>query len=65
MKRVLSEREFKIITEYYGILGEKKTFEDLGKELNLSKERIRQIKEKAIRRLRFIYGDIFKELFYD
>lgn len=65
MKRVLSEREFKIITEYYGILGEKKTFEDLGRELNLSKERIRQIKEKAIRRLRFIYGDIFKELFHD
>jgi RNA polymerase primary sigma factor len=65
MKRILNEREFKIITEYYGILGEKKTFEDLAKELNLSKERVRQIKEKAIRRLRFIYGDIFKELFHD
>ncbi len=65
MKRILSEMEFKIVTEYYGILGEKKTLESLANELNLSKERVRQIKEKAIRRLRFIYGDIFKELFHD
>jgi len=65
MKRVLKEDEFKVVKEYYGILTEKKTFEEIGKELGISKERVRQIKEKAIRRLKFIYSDLIKKLFYD
>ncbi|MEO0143459.1 MAG: sigma-70 family RNA polymerase sigma factor [candidate division WOR-3 bacterium] len=56
MKRVLDEREFKVIVEYYGIGCERKTFEELAKELNITKERVRQIKENAIRKLRFYFS---------
>lgn len=65
LKEILDEREFKIISEYYGLFGIQSNFEKLAKELNISKERVRQIKEKAIRKLRFIYGDKLKEIFYD
>ncbi len=65
VKRALDEREFKVIMEYYGIGCKQKTFEELSKELGISKERIRQLKERAIRKLKFIYGDKFKSLFYD
>ena len=49
----LKEREAQVLTEYYG-LGEddSKTLEQIGKRLGLSSERIRQIKERALSRLR-------------
>jgi len=49
----LKEREALVLTEYYG-LGEDdpKTLEQIGKILNLSSERVRQIKERALQRLR-------------
>ena len=49
----LKDREAHILTEYYG-LGEDdpKTLEQIGAQLDLSSERIRQIKERALRRLR-------------
>ncbi|MDP6571844.1 MAG: RNA polymerase sigma factor RpoD/SigA, partial [Patescibacteria group bacterium] len=49
----LKEREKQVLTEYYG-LGEDdpKTLEQIGKILNLSSERVRQIKERALQRLR-------------
>ncbi len=49
----LTEREQKIMTLYFG-LGEEDplTLEDVGRRLNLTRERIRQIKEQAIARLR-------------
>ncbi|HBN44882.1 MAG TPA: RNA polymerase sigma factor RpoD/SigA [Candidatus Marinimicrobia bacterium] len=49
----LKEREAQVLTEYYG-LGEddSKTLEQIGKRLGLSSERIRQIKERALQRLR-------------
>lgn len=49
----LDEREQKIIMLYFGLGGAKEiTLEEIGKELNLTKERVRQIKEKAMRKLR-------------
>ncbi len=49
----LSERERLILSMYFGINGEEPlTLEEIGKELGLTRERIRQIKEKAILRLR-------------
>jgi len=49
----LSEREKNILTMYFGINGEEPlTLEEIGAELGLTRERIRQIKEKAIQRLR-------------
>jgi len=49
----LSERERQILSMYFGLSREEPlTLEEIGKELGLTRERIRQIKEKAIIRLR-------------
>lgn len=51
---VLDDREKEIIENYFGINTslEPMTLEAIGEKYNLTKERIRQIKEKAIRKLR-------------
>ncbi len=49
----LAEREAEVIKLSYGIGYEKSaTLEEIGKQFNLTRERIRQIKEKALRKLR-------------
>ncbi|KAA3599325.1 MAG: RNA polymerase sigma factor RpoD/SigA [Calditrichaeota bacterium] len=49
----LTEREKKVIQLYFGIDREKPlTLEEIGEQFNLTRERVRQIKKKAIRRLR-------------
>jgi RNA polymerase primary sigma factor len=49
----LSEREAEVIRLYFGLQREHSlTLEEIGEKFNLTRERVRQIKEKAIRRLR-------------
>jgi len=49
----LSSREAEVINLYFGLNSEKAlTLEEIGARFNLTRERVRQIKEKAIRRLR-------------
>ena len=48
----LNERERMIIEAYYGIEQPEMTLEEIGTRYGLTRERVRQIKEKAIRRLR-------------
>jgi RNA polymerase primary sigma factor len=49
----LSERERKVLIMRFGLDdGKSKTLEDVGKEFNVTRERIRQIEAKAIRKLR-------------
>ena len=49
----LSEHEAEVIKLYFGLSNEQPmTLEEIGDRFNLTRERIRQIKEKAIRRLR-------------
>jgi RNA polymerase primary sigma factor len=49
----LTDRERAILSLYFGLEGEEPlTLEEIGKRMNLTRERIRQIKEKAILRLR-------------
>ena len=48
----LSQREKEIIQMFFGIGDSEKTLEEIGDRFNLTRERVRQIKEKAIRRLR-------------
>lgn len=49
----LSRREAAVINLYFGLNHEKAlTLEEIGARFNLTRERVRQIKEKAIRRLR-------------
>ena len=48
----LSERERHIIEAFFGINQPEMTLEEIGDKFGLTRERVRQIKEKAIRRLR-------------
>ena len=49
----LTQRESDVIALYFGLNGEHAmTLEEIGEKFNLTRERVRQIKEKAIRRLR-------------
>ncbi len=49
----LSEREANVLRLYFGINSERSaTLEEIGERFNLTRERVRQIKEKAIRSLR-------------
>lgn len=57
--RGLSSREIEIVNCYYGINGEPMTLEMIGDEVGLTKERVRQIKEGAIRKIRNNIGGVF------
>ena len=48
----LKERERLVIKDYYGIDTQEKTLEEIGSKYGLTRERVRQIREKAIRKLR-------------
>ena len=48
----LTPREADILRKFFGIGVPEKTLEEIGIELHLTRERVRQIKEKAIRRLK-------------
>jgi len=51
----LKEREAKILKLYFGLDGaEPMTLEQIGEVLNITRERVRQIKEKALSRLRHV-----------
>jgi len=52
MLNILDEREKVIIEDYFGLSGNTRTLEDIGNDFDLTKERVRQIKEKALRKLR-------------
>ena len=48
----LDERERNIVKMFFGIGGQEMTLEEIGAKFDLTRERVRQIKEKAIRRLK-------------
>lgn len=52
MLSVLDDRERIIITKYFGLTGSESNLEDLGEEFGCTKERIRQLRDKAIKKLR-------------
>ncbi len=54
---ILSPREVEVLSAYYGLNGYKPlTLEEIGELYDLTRERVRQIKERAIRRLRKSYN---------
>jgi RNA polymerase primary sigma factor len=59
MLDVLDERERIIVEDYFGLSGSTRTLEDIGSDFDLTKERVRQIKEKALRKLRNETGSLF------
>lgn len=50
--QMLNDRERKVIEAFYGINQPEMTLDEIGTKYGLTRERVRQIKEKAIRRLR-------------
>lgn len=59
MLNVLDSRERLIIENYFGLSGNTRTLEDIGGDFSLTKERVRQIKEKALRKLRNETSSLF------
>lgn len=59
---ILDDREKVIIEDYYGLSGNTRTLEDIGNDFQLTKERVRQIKEKALRKLRNESQELFDYL---
>ena len=58
----LTDTEKLVVTRYFGLDGDECTLQEISEDLDLTKERVRQIKEKAIKKLRFYSGGIFKLL---
>lgn len=57
----LSDREKSVIEAFYGIGMPEMTLDEIGSKYGLTRERVRQIKEKAIRRLRNnTYNEVLK-----
>ena len=50
--KCLNERERNVVEAFYGINQQELTLEEIGTKFGLTRERVRQIREKAIRRLR-------------
>ena len=48
----LNPRERDVVKLFYGIGGQELSLEEIGDKFDLSRERVRQIKERAIRSLR-------------
>ena len=57
---ILDDRERAIVEDYFGLSGQSRTLEDIGNDFNLTKERVRQIKEKALRKLRNESSELFE-----
>lgn len=52
--KVLNERERRIVQLSFGIGCDSKTFAEIGEEMGLKRERVRQIREKALRKMKKI-----------
>ena len=52
LNKVLKDREITIIRECFGIGCHEKGLEEIGDQLGLTRERVRQIREKSIAKLR-------------
>jgi RNA polymerase primary sigma factor len=58
----LDDREKVIVEDYFGLSGTPRTLEDIGSDFNLTKERVRQVKQKALRKLRNESTELFDYL---
>jgi len=60
---VLSEREFHIVQSYFGLNGaEEQTLEEIGREQGVTRERVRQLRNRALEKMRGEFGDLLLEL---
>ena len=54
MRRVLDQRQQQVISLFFGIGCEKHTLMEIGDFMNLKRERVRQIRDKALQKIRKI-----------
>jgi len=59
---VLDEREYQILRSYFG-LGDAKpmTLEEIGEALGITRERVRQLRNRALKKMRVQYGELLVE----
>ena len=63
IEKALDPREAQILKWYFGIgVEEPMTLEEIGKKLGITRERVRQLKERALRKLRNRYGESLRGL---
>lgn len=62
-ENLLSEREFKIIMRRYGLSagGKRHTLEEIGREFGVTRERIRQVEAKALKKIRRFMTELTDE----
>ena len=58
----LDERESRVINAFFGINQEHETMAEIAEDMDLKRERVRQIRDKAVRKLRKAYKSRLQEL---
>ena len=58
----LDSRESKVVNAFFGIGQEHETMAEIAEDMDLKRERVRQIRDKAVRKLRKAYKSRLKEL---
>ena len=60
---ILDDREDLILRSYYGLEYDRPmTLDQIGKTLGLTRERVRQLRDRALKKVRSEYGDLLLEL---
>ena len=57
----LNERESRVVNAFFGIDQERETMQEIAEDMELKRERVRQIRNKALRKLRKAYYKKLKE----
>jgi len=58
----LDEREGRVVNAFFGITQEHETMAEIAEDMDLKRERVRQIRDKAVRKLRKAYKSRLKDL---
>ena len=58
----LDERERRVINAFFGINQEHETMAEIAEDMDIKRERVRQIRDKSVRKLRKAYRDRLKSL---
>ena len=60
--QLLDRRESHIVDAYFGMTCHPKTLEEIGGEIGLTRERVRQLRNRALKKMRDAYGDLLMQM---